>query len=381
METYYAPAERATPEQLQSAREAFVRSKLINTLMEAIPDFALLLNPERQIIAVNSRLLAAVGVADPESLIGLRPGELVECVNVPDGPGGCGTAAACSVCGAVNAIVDCLDSHAVCVSECRIRTRGEADGGALDLEVQASYLETDDRGFAVLAMRDISSEKRRGVLERTFFHDILNVTSGLRAIAELLSSADQDERAVDEYKRDLLLLTGQVTDEIIAQKQLLAAERGELVLNVSQVGVGEVLESVADIYRHHSVARDRTLTVSASPEITIKADAVLLRRVLGNLVKNALEATPPGGTVTLWAEERDGSVAFMVKNPGAMPLDVQKQVFQRSFSTRGEPGRGIGTHSVKLLAERFLGGEAWFVSDEALGTVFTVTLPLRPPAR
>jgi len=55
---------------------------------------------------------------------------------------------------------------------------------------------------------------------------------------------------------------------------------------------------------------------------------------------------------------------------------VQMQIFQRSFSTKSGGGRGVGTYAARLFVEGFLGGKVAFVSDEASGTVFSVTLPL-----
>jgi sensor histidine kinase regulating citrate/malate metabolism len=72
-------------------------------------------------------------------------------------------------------------------------------------------------------------------------------------------------------------------------------------------------------------------------------------------------------------------VLISVQNPGAMPERVRLQMFQRSFSTKGDDGRGVGTYSVKLFGERYLGGRVTFTSDQAAGTCFTVTLPLAGP--
>ena len=57
-----------------------------------------------------------------------------------------------------------------------------------------------------------------------------------------------------------------------------------------------------------------------------------------------------------------------------MPRSIQLQVFQRSFSTKGA-GRGIGTYSIKLLTERYLGGKVSFVSEDGIGTRFSCHLP------
>lgn len=69
-----------------------------------------------------------------------------------------------------------------------------------------------------------------------------------------------------------------------------------------------------------------------------------------------------------------GRWALWVRNPTVMAHTVQLQVFQRSFSTKGE-GRGLGTYSIKLLTERFLKGKASFTSKEGTGTEFRITIP------
>ena len=108
------------------------------------------------------------------------------------------------------------------------------------------------------------------------------------------------------------------------------------------------------------------------------SDPVLLCRILGNLTKNALEATPEGGVITLWCRQEGRGLSISVHNEGVMPEPSQLQVFQRSFSTKGE-GRGLGTYGSRLLAERYLQGEVSFSSTKAAGTTFTVSLPLTIP--
>ena len=57
------------------------------------------------------------------------------------------------------------------------------------------------------------------------------------------------------------------------------------------------------------------------------------------------------------------------------PREVQLQVFQRSFSTKGE-NRGLGTYSIRLLTERYLKGQVSFTSSPETGTIFTAAYPL-----
>jgi len=73
-------------------------------------------------------------------------------------------------------------------------------------------------------------------------------------------------------------------------------------------------------------------------------------------------------------------VDFSVNNPSKMSIEVQKQIFQRSFSTKGS-GWGIGTYSMKLFGEKYLGGTVSFESSEEEGTTFHIVLPKDPETK
>jgi signal transduction histidine kinase len=100
-------------------------------------------------------------------------------------------------------------------------------------------------------------------------------------------------------------------------------------------------------------------------------DATLLGRILINLLKNGLEAASEGTAVTatciLAGSDR---IRFSVHNDMFMPDRVRAHIFKRSFTTKGA-GRGLGTYSVRLLTEDYLGGRAWFDSTRE-GTTFHV---------
>lgn len=95
-----------------------------------------------------------------------------------------------------------------------------------------------------------------------------------------------------------------------------------------------------------------------------------------NLLKNALEASTTGETIDIGCSLSNQTIVFWVKNSGAMTESVKSQLFQRSFSTKGS-GRGVGTYSVKLLTERYLGGKVDFQSSIQEGTIFYIYLPLK----
>ena len=80
------------------------------------------------------------------------------------------------------------------------------------------------------------------------------------------------------------------------------------------------------------------------------------------------------------AERFPDDTVISVHNDGVIPREVQLQIFQRSFSTKGGEGRGVGTYSVRLFTENYLRGRVGFHSIEGSGTTFGLTLPNEFPA-
>lgn len=374
LNTYFAPAERASMESIRDARSKVLASPLLGMLLEALPDFALVLNRERQIVAANGLFLQAFNVVDFEHMIGKRPGEAVACILSFDTPAGCGTGEHCSTCGAVVAMLRSTESSTRITSECRLTVNPE-NPVALDLQVVATPVELEGERFTLCILKDISTEKRRLVLERVFFHDVINTVGGIHGVASLLAEhagLEADREA--EYRQWMITLTERLLEEINHHRKLLAAERGEFKPMLGLVSVSQLVQEVHTLYLNHGVCEHRNLVLGHLPDCQIISDGALLRKILGNLVKNALEATPRGGTVAMSASEGDDEVSFRIHNPTVMPRNVQLQLFQRSFSTKGE-GRGIGTYSIRLFGERYLKGNIDFTSREPDGTTFIFTIP------
>ncbi len=256
------------------------------------------------------------------------------------------------------------------VKECRIAIKDSGD--ALDLKVSTVPFDYQGEQFTVCSLQDISHEKRRRALERTFFHDVLNTAGGLRGFVELLLESEPEE--VPEVAGTVNKISRQLIDEIEAQRSLLAAESNQLSVNLVELDTKEILEELAVVYRRHEVAKSKKIEIAADCEsATFRSDQTLLQRILGNMLKNALEATSAEEKVTLGARRDGNRIELWVQNPAFMPREVQLQVFNRSFSTKGA-GRGIGTYSMRLLASKYLGGTVDFTTSEADGTTFRVRL-------
>ncbi len=369
--TQFAPAERASDEEVRQQSRHFLDIPLLSRLFDAVPDAVLILNEQRQIIFANQALLNVPGAPAEKPVNGLRPGEVLGCIHAFESEGGCGTTDFCSTCGAAKAILSSLD-HRESIEECSIIQRS---GGALDLRVWATPISLNGVEFSIFALKDISNEKRRRTLERIFFHDLLNIAGGLRGFATLLQEADPEE--LETIKKAVFNLSGRLIEEINAQQELLAAENQELQTHPIPLNSLELLQEVAGIYRQHDVARDRSISVAPDAQaLWFISDQTLLRRIMGNMIKNALEACWPGETVTLNCTANNGELEFSVHNPNYMAHETQLQVFQRSFSTKGG-GRGLGTYSIRLLTERYLKGRVTFKTSPEAGTTFIACYPLK----
>ncbi|MBD3336903.1 MAG: response regulator [Candidatus Eisenbacteria bacterium] len=372
--THFAPAERATPEALEAQVRKVQEHPVVTAILDSISGVLFILNDNRQIVAANGKMLTRAGLPGAQELVGKRPGEALGCIHRHDGPGGCGTGDSCRRCGGVLAILGSREVGDQVRGECLLTTESDDGRQPHEFDAVASRIEIGDEQFTVLCMQDISDRKQRETLQRVFFHDILNTLNGLQGTCELLQTDDTD--ILKEAGKRIHHLCQHIIDKVKMQQALIAAEEGRLVIDKRPVPPGEILEKLRDSLTAHGAAKGRQLKVAkAGDEESIVTDETLVLRVLTNMVLNAMEATPAGGAVEVTFEAREDGWRFAVKNPGVIPQDVQSRIFQRSFSTKSEAGRGLGTYSMKLFGERYLGGRVSFASGEEKGTVFHLELP------
>lgn len=368
--TYFASPEYADAQTIQEQHAAISKLPFVSKLVESIPEIVMVLNDQRQIIYANQSLAELLNLNDLGCIFGKRPGEVLQCQHAQDAPSGCGTAEACQTCGAVRAIL-CAQQGNGASEECRI---SDVHGHSLDLKVTAHPFETYEQSFTFIVIADISHEKRRRALERIFFHDLLNTAGSLRGLSEVFKECDPNE--LQEFRTIVHDVSDKIVEEILAQRELTAAESGDLVIQASPVLSLEVLQDIANLYRSHEVADGREIQLDPnSQNVSFTTDPRLLRRVIGNMTKNALEASSRGQTVTLGVQKIGSYLIFRVHNPNHIPKDIQLQIFQRSFSTKGAD-RGLGTYSIKLLSERYLRGLVSFTSVEEEGTTFMARFPI-----
>ena len=344
IDTRFAPVERASSEELIRQSNLFKNKKDLISMAEAMAKMVLILNQERQIVYANSLFLDIIGIANIDLVIGQRTGEAIHCIHANQTEAGCGTTEFCRKCGALSAILEAQNGK-LSTRECRISTR---DNESLDLEVNTTPLLIENESFIIFAISDISDKKRKELLERVFFHDVLNSAGSISGLSKIMQEIT-DPVELAEISKLINSATENLMEEIHSQRQLNAAERGDLSLNIIACNSLDILSQIAELYSKHDTAADKKIFIEASSESRIiETDQTLLRRILGNMARNAIEASLPGSTITLSCFHVENKMTFSVNNASYMPYGIQLQLFKRSFSTKGV-GRGIGTYSMKLF--------------------------------
>ena len=374
-ETWYAPAQRSSHMTLDREVAFLANHPVTDALLVSVDGTLAILDGNRQIVAVNQAFLDMVGLEEVTDLLGLRPGEALDCVHAHDEPHGCGTSRACSSCGAVNAVLAAQREGVPAERNCVLQVRAGDETQDLVLRVRACPLDVDGERFYLVFCQDVSRTHRLANLERVFLHDINNILQGLRVTSEMLA-VETDVRESRSMGRHTIKLVQHLAREVELQRSLLSNDTGRLAVIRDHVPMAHIQAELGRIFHFHPASRDRNLMIARDCWNTwIRTDTWILIRILTNLVLNALEATRPGDRVDMRTEEDEDHVTFTVWNQTAIPREFHERIFQRNFSTKSDADRGLGTYSAKLLGETLLGARVDFESSEKTGTTFRVRVP------
>lgn len=238
----------------------------------------------------------------------------------------------------------------------------------------------------VAALRDVSERVRiletREMMERIFRHDLRNGLGTVIGAASLL----QDDPNLHGSMKEPLGLIHHTAEMMVRQTEIYLTlqriQHGVFKLTTAPVDVLRVLRDVIVCYSDR--AKDCAVNVLLRQDgtnqgdegIIIQGEEPLLFGMVTNLVKNAVEATPQGGCVTVTVRA-DREVTISVHNPGTIPEPIRDRFFQKFVTYGKHNGTGLGAYSAKLMAEA-LGGRIWFQSSKDAGTMITVALPCNP---
>ena len=237
---------------------------------------------------------------------------------------------------------------------------------------------------AIQAAAFARTEKLRalGQMASGAAHDLnqyLALVAGYSDIA--LRALDQPAHDAASVREPLRLIAQAAMDGAETVKRLLAFARPHDNTPPARVDVGALLDDVAKLTAPHwrdaaqAQGRPIALHVECDPNLFVEGWPESLREALTNLVFNAVDALPEGGTIRLAARAAGRDVVLETADSGVgMSAEVQARIFEPFFTTKGDRGTGLGLAMVFGIVERH-GGQIAVQSAPGQGTTVRLTLP------
>jgi PAS domain S-box-containing protein len=261
------------------------------------------------------------------------------------------------------------------------------DKDTFPVEIFVKPVEIEGQTLLQWIFQDISERKALDVLRNDLvamiYHDLRsplsNVISSLEMMKVMTDSGDT------ESMRQLLSIAASSTERIQRLVNSLLdsnrIESGQSILNLGAISADELVKDAVRATQNLRDARQSTIQLEVAPNLPpLWVDADMCRRILINLLENAIKFTPNSGLITMGAELDGDFIHFWVQDngPGIAPED-RDRIFNKF--TRLQPGRypkGIGLGlAFCQLAVRAHGGNIWVTGYEKPGSRFQFTLPIQ----
>ncbi len=250
----------------------------------------------------------------------------------------------------------------------------------------------DELGELTLAFNGLVERLRAALqTQRQFMadasHELRTPVSIIRSAAEVTLS--RTERAEGEYRETLSVTADQARrlGRLVEDMLVLArADGGGYPFRPVTLDLTELVDECRRALKVLAAERGVQIQSAAGPEIPVQGDEDLLRRLVSNLLQNALQHTPPGGyvTVSLAADPDNVSIRVVDEGPGVPDADRFRifDRFVRLDAARSVTGTGLGLPIARWIAEAHH-GTLVLESSGPSGSTFTATLPAgtSPPAR
>lgn len=252
----------------------------------------------------------------------------------------------------------------------------------IPIEVNVRQIFFDNHGFLQWILRDITERKHldtlRDDLISMIYHDLRSPLANVLYSMDILSSLLSGENGMYGTLIDVAVRSAEriqrLTSSLLDLKRL---EAGQPVLNRDTTHLTEIINDAVDAVKPVAESKKQEVYTELPAELpTMNIDGDMIRRVIINLLENAIKYTPINGRIGVGANAFEGGVLFWVKDngPGISP-EKRDSIFDK-FTRLHTSGRGIGLGlAFCRLAVEGHQGRIWVESEQGLGSVFLFTLP------
>jgi CheY-like chemotaxis protein len=208
-------------------------------------------------------------------------------------------------------------------------------------------------------------------------HDFNNLLASVLGRAQLLMRRVQDPQQLQWLRViERSALDGSQTVRRLQEFTRIRRDQPMVPLDVTQI-VRDALDITQSRWREEPVSRGILVEVRTQldPVPPILGDASELREALTNLILNAVDAMPSGGTLTLQTRATEDHVDVIVADTGVgIPADVRDRIFDPFFTTKGPKGTGLGLSMTYGIVSRH-GGFVTVDSEDGRGSTFRLSFP------
>nr|NJM04083.1 hypothetical protein [Desulfobacula sp.] len=247
MDTHFAPAQRTERRKFTNQIETISHNPIMDALLKTAAGILVVLNEDRQIVALNHAFLKELGIDNAEEALGLRLGESLHCVHAFEKPNGCGTTESCLSCGAAVAMMAAITEDKTQEKVCALLSDKNGAITNTCLVIKAQPIKLEDNRWILIYAQDVTRQHFWVNLERIFFHDINNILTSLYGNVQLLEMNLPENGEVGSLKTGI----ERIIREVEMQKTFSLHKQEGINIKCKKVGLKEIRQEIRMIFKGH----------------------------------------------------------------------------------------------------------------------------------
>ena len=206
-------------------------------------------------------------------------------------------------------------------------------------------------------------------------HDLKSPVTSIRGTLESALSNDSNEQWRDSVCEAMEGLD-RLLDLLNTTLDVAEAQAGALSLDRSAVDLSTVVKKLVDLYQPALSERHHELVLDVQDQVVVDADALLLHRVISNLLENELAHLPAGCRIAVRLRANQGSAELLIEDNGpGFPSEISSRAFERFVKGKHSQGHGLGLAFVDAVVQAH-GGFVKISDGPTGGACVTVMLPV-----